>query len=99
MSRQDLRSVVLAPVLTWLGLLVALAATCGYAFLPGAPLKPWAGLAVAAFKAALIVFFFMRLRRAVGLVKLTAAVGLLWLSLLFILGFCDFFARMAHAGG
>jgi caa(3)-type oxidase subunit IV len=98
MSRHDMKSVVLIPVLTWVGLLVALAATLGYAFLPGAPVKPWAGLAIASVKAALIALFFMRLTRAANLVRLTAAVGLLWLSLLFILGFCDFLARLAQRG-
>lgn len=85
---------LLVPVLTWLGLLLALAGTFTYAFLPGAPAKPWVGLAVAALKATLIALFFMRLTRAAPLIKLTAAVGLLWLSLLFILGFCDFLTRL-----
>lgn len=98
MTRRELKSVVLVPLFTWAGLLVALAATLTYAFLPGAPAKPWVGLAVAGIKATLIGLFFMRLTRAPALLKLSSVVGLLWLSLLFILGFCDFLTRAAHAG-
>jgi len=88
-------SVVLVPLVAWAGLLVALATTAVYAFIPAAPLKLWIGLSIAGLKAALIVLFFMRLTRAVALVRITAVVGLLWLSLLFILGFCDFLTRLA----
>jgi caa(3)-type oxidase subunit IV len=95
MPRGDNPSVLLVPLVTWAALLVALGATALYAFLPDAPLKPWVGLSIAGLKATLIALFFMRLTRAPALVKITAAVGLLWLSLLFILGFCDFLTRLA----
>jgi cytochrome c oxidase subunit 4 len=95
MARRDPPSVLLVPLVTWAGLLVALAATVSYAFLPNAPIKPWVGLSIAAIKAVLIGLFFMRLTRAAGLVRVTAVVGLLWLSLLFVLGFCDFLTRLA----
>lgn len=95
MDRADTPSVLLVPLVTWAGLLVALAATALYAFLPDAPLKPWVGLSIAGLKAALIGLFLMRLTRAAALVKVTAVVGLLWLSLLFILGFCDFLTRLS----
>jgi len=95
MARTESPSVVLVPLATWAGLLVALAATALYAFLPAAPLKPWIGLSIAGLKAALIALFFMRLTRAAALVRITALVGLLWLSLLFILGFCDFLTRLS----
>ena len=96
MERQQ-SSVLLVPLVTWVGLLVALAATVLYAYLPAAPIKPWVGLSIAALKATLIGLFFMRLTRAAGLVKVTAVVGLLWLSLLFILGFADFLTRLGPA--
>lgn len=97
MKPPNTSSVVLVPLLTWLGLLVALAATVTYAFLPAVPAKPWVGLMIAAVKATLIGLFFMRLTRAPALLRVTALVGLLWLSLLFIFGFCDFLTRLPPA--
>jgi cytochrome c oxidase subunit 4 len=87
--------VLLVPLATWASLCLALAATAAYAYLPGAPVKPVAALAVAALKVILIAAFFMRLDRASALVRITAAVGFLWLSFLFIFAFADFMMRSA----
>jgi cytochrome c oxidase subunit 4 len=54
-------------------------------------------LAIAAFKVILIAAFFMRLDRASALVRITAAVGFLWLSFLFIFAFADFMMRSARS--
>jgi len=96
MERQQ-SSVLLVPLVTWVGLLVALAATVLYAYLPAAPIKPWVGLSIAALKATSIGLVFVQLTRAAGLVKVTASAGLLRLSLLFILGFADFLTRLGPA--
>jgi cytochrome c oxidase subunit 4 len=88
-------SVVLAPVLAWAGLLVALGATLGYAFLPGAPAKPVVALGIAAVKAGLIGVVFMRLDRAAPFVRLAAAAGFLWAAILFLLGFVDYLSRVS----
>jgi caa(3)-type oxidase subunit IV len=93
MTRKELKSVVLVPLATWAGLCLALAATATYAFLPDAPVKPIIALAIAAFKVTLIAAFFMRLDRASPLVRLTAAVGFLWLSFLFVFAFADYLMR------
>jgi caa(3)-type oxidase subunit IV len=93
MTRTELKSVVLVPLATWAGLCLALAATAAYAFIPDAPIKPVAALAIAAFKVFLIAAFFMRLDRASALVRLTAVAGFLWLSFLFIFAFADYAMR------
>lgn len=95
MTQRELKSVLLVPLATWAGLCLALAATAAYAFLPDAPVKPVVALAIAAFKVILIAAFFMRLDRASALVRITAAVGFLWLSFLIIFAFADFMMRSA----
>lgn len=90
---RETRHVLLFPLLTWAGLLLLLAATLGYAYLPDAPAKSAVGLAVAAAKAGLIAAVFMQLRSASTLVRLAATIGLGWLSLLFLFGFADFLTR------
>jgi caa(3)-type oxidase subunit IV len=93
MTRRQLERVVLVPLATWAGLCLALTATAVYAFVPDAPIKPVVALAIAALKVFLIAAFFMRLDRASVLVRLTASVGFLWLSFLFIFAFADFATR------
>lgn len=95
MTWRELKSVVLAPLATWAGLCLALVATAAYAFLPDAPAKPVVALAIAGFKVVLIAALFMRLDRASALVRITALVGFLWLSFLFIFTFADFMMRSA----
>ena len=87
------RHVLLRPLIAWAALLALLALSIGYAYWPAAPLKAEIGLAVAAMKAALIALVFMQLREASALVRLAAAAGLGWLSLLFLFAFADFLTR------
>lgn len=87
------RSVLLVPVLVWAGLCFVLALTFAYAYWPGAPGKPAAGLFLAFCKAALIVLFFMQLTRSSALVRVTALAGLVWLSIMFLLSFSDVLTR------
>jgi cytochrome c oxidase subunit 4 len=49
------------------------------------------GLAVA--QAALLLWYFLELRTATGLIRLAAAAGFFWLSLLFALGLNDWLTR------
>lgn len=95
---KPLRDIVWVPLCTLGLLLAAVATTLVYAYLPGAPLKPAVGVAIAAFKIVLIAIFFMRLKQASVLVRLTAGAGLAWASLLFIIGFCDYLARLGPTG-
>lgn len=81
------------PLATLGGLLALLTATTLYAFLPHAPLKPEVAGLIALAKASLVVFVFMRLRQADGLPKVAAIAGVMWLMLLFGLGWVDYASR------
>jgi cytochrome c oxidase subunit 4 len=80
-------------VRTWIALLVLLAATCASSFVPMGPWNLALNLAIAAAKALLVAFVFMRLRRERAMVGLVAAAGVVWLSLLVGLSAFDFAAR------
>ena len=92
-TRDERRHVVLAPLLVWAELLVLLGATLAYAYVPHAPLKVEAALTIGAAKAALIAMLFMQLRRASGLVRVAAVVGLCWASFLYLFAFADYLTR------
>ncbi len=77
----------------WIGLLLLLLASVGYAYLPGGPAKLPVGLLIAAAKVALIAEIFMELRKASPLVRVAAAAGAFWLGLLFLFSFADFLTR------
>jgi cytochrome c oxidase subunit 4 len=68
-------------------LLLLLATTIACAILlPTGPVKPFLALGIAFAKAALVYWFFMRLRAETGLVRLFALAALLWVFILFFLG-------------
>jgi cytochrome c oxidase subunit 4 len=75
----------LAVVLTLLLLLLATTIACAI-LLPTGPVKPYIAIGIAFAKAALIYWFFMRLRAETGLVRLFALAALLWVFILFFLG-------------
>lgn len=80
-------------VLTYLALLLLLAATVTASFLG---LGRWAvvvNMGIAAMKAALIAWVFMELARAPALVRLFAFGSLVWLAVLFTLGWADWLSR------
>lgn len=93
MTREDRAQVLIGPLKIWAGLMVLLALTIGYAFVPGLPLKTEAGLAIAFAKALLIAILFMQLKSATGIVRLAAIAGLMWGSFLFIMTFTDILTR------
>lgn len=80
-------------VLAWLGLLLLLGMTLGAAFLPLGTAKPWVGYAIAAGKAALILWFFMDMRREKGLARIATAAAFLWLLFLLALSGADYLTR------
>ena len=90
---RELRHVVIVPLIVWAALMLLVGTTLCYAYWPGAPLMFAAGLLVAATKIALIAAIFMQLRKASALVLIASAVGLAWLSLLFLFSFADFLTR------
>jgi cytochrome c oxidase subunit IV len=80
-------------LLTWVALLGLLALTAGSALLP---LGWWNGvinLVVAAAKALLVLWVFMRLGRGHALLRLAAVTGLATLTFLFALAGSDYATR------
>lgn len=80
-------------VVVWIALLALLALTITSAFVPMGRWNLVANLAIAAAKAALVVVFFMQLRRATATTRLMALAGLAWLGLLALLAGLDFAMR------
>ena len=71
----------------WIALLALMLASLGSAYLKLGPWNMVAGLAIAAIKAALVAWLFMRLREAGPLIRLVAVVGLgVWLILVVLSG-------------
>lgn len=93
MTRGQAKEVIWAPLLIWAGLMALLALTILYAYLPAAPLKTEAALAIGAAKALLIALFFMQLRKAAHLTRLAALTGLAWGSLLYLFSMADILTR------
>jgi cytochrome c oxidase subunit 4 len=83
----------LIPILVWAGLMLGLLCTVLYAFCPGAPVKPVMALFIAALKAALIAYLFMKLSEAPPLIRLAAGGAFLWILILFGLTFADYLTR------
>ena len=77
----------------WLGLMVLLAATAGSSLVPLGAANTILNLVIAVAKAALVALFFMHLRHSISLLRLIAMVGLVTMSLLFILSGADFITR------
>ncbi|VWX47348.1 cytochrome C oxidase subunit IV family protein [Novosphingobium sp. 9U] len=84
-------------VSVWLILLALLATTIAATFLPLGPWSPAVSYGIAVAKAALVLWFFMDMRREGGLPRLAAMAGFIWLTILFTLTFADFVSR-AHGG-
>lgn len=93
MTPEQRAHVILAPLKVWAGLLVLLACTFGYAYLPHAPLKTEVSIAIAVAKALLIANLFMQLREADWLVRLAALAGVVWVSFLYLIAFSDYLTR------
>ncbi|MFV0624340.1 cytochrome C oxidase subunit IV family protein [Sphingomonas sp. ac-8] len=85
-------------LLCWLALLLLLALTVAAAFAPLGPAKTGIGYAIATAKAALILWFFMEMRREAGLVRLAALAGFVWMLLLLTLSGADYLTRDWLAG-
>jgi cytochrome c oxidase subunit 4 len=79
--------------LVFAALLALLALSAASSFLPPAPWKTVAGLAIAAAKTGLIALFFMRLRDRSGLTRIFAAAGLFWLGIFATLVLADYLTR------
>ena len=80
-------------VKVWAALMALLALTLASSYVRLAGFNTAANLGIAALKAALVAFFFMRLRSSGALVRLAAAIGLIWFLILLGLSLTDFLAR------
>lgn len=81
----------------WLLLLALLAATAATAFLDLQGKGPALHFGVAGLQLLLVWLLLMDLRRASGLLRLTAVVGLFWLAIMFSLAFSDYLTRSWNA--
>jgi cytochrome c oxidase subunit 4 len=72
-------------VLVWAALLALLAGTVAASYVLTGPLSVAVSLGIASAKAALILWFFMGLRREGGLVRLFAVAATAWLAILLLL--------------
>jgi cytochrome c oxidase subunit IV len=83
----------------WVALLALMLASLGSAYLKLGAFNMVAGLAIAAIKAALVAWLFMRLREAGPLIRLVAVVGLgVWLILIGLSG-VDYATRTSTPAG
>ncbi|HWE07638.1 MAG TPA: cytochrome C oxidase subunit IV family protein [Rhizomicrobium sp.] len=83
----------LRPALTWIALCVLLAATCTLAYVPMGSGNLPVSLGIAAIKAALVGVVFMRLFEPNPINRLAAAVGPIWVFVMFLLLGADYFTR------
>ena len=63
------------------------------AHLPLGPVKPWTAYAIACAKAALILWFFMEMRREKAIARLAMLAAALWLLLMLTLSASDYLTR------
>lgn len=80
-------------ILIWAAMLVLLALSVGVTFLPIGLWRQAISLSIAAVKAALILWFFMELRRSEGVVRLAAVGALTFLAIMFTLFSADYVTR------
>jgi len=78
--------------LVWLALLVLLGLTFGAAHLPLGGFNVVIGLAIAGIKVTLVIVIFMGLGNSPSLIRLAAAAGVFWLTILFVLTLTDVIA-------
>jgi cytochrome c oxidase subunit 4 len=77
----------------WAVLMVLLALTLVLAQVELGPLAPVVNLSIATAKTVLIGWFFMHLSEDGALVRTAAVVALVWLAILFLIGFADYLTR------
>ncbi|HKB88980.1 MAG TPA: cytochrome C oxidase subunit IV family protein [Opitutaceae bacterium] len=77
----------------FIGLLMLLGLTVGANYLDLGRYSVTVALLIALIKAVLIIWFFMQVRTSPGIVRLYAAAGFLWLTIMLLLTFSDYAAR------
>jgi cytochrome c oxidase subunit 4 len=84
-------------LLIWVCLMLLLAATFSSAWLELGFWNTLINFAIAALKAALVVLFFMHLRRGSRSIRVTAFIALFMIGLLFAVSGSDYATRQVHA--
>ena len=74
-------------------LMVLTATTTAVSFVDLGPWNTVVALAIAFFKATLVVLFFMHVKYSPRLTQITAGGGLLWLAILILITLSDFMTR------
>jgi cytochrome c oxidase subunit 4 len=74
-------------------LLVMTAVTVGAAYVPMGPLNPIVALAIACFKAVVVILFFMHVKYQSRLVKMTVACGFFTFIVLITMTLTDYMSR------
>jgi cytochrome c oxidase subunit 4 len=85
---------MLAHVTALVGLAVLLLVSIGVSRIHLGTWNTFAGPAIAAAKAAIVVFFFMKLRRSSPAVHFAACFGVAWLAIMIALTLGDFLTRL-----
>ena len=75
-------------------LMVLTGVTVGVAYLDLGRLNAVVALAIACFKALIVVLYFMHVKYSTRLVKLTVVAGLYWLGIIFALTLGDYLTRV-----
>jgi len=88
-----------APLVTvWISLMLLLAMTVGTSFISLGPGNALLNLGIAIAKALLVAAFFMHLAHAPAILRLIAIIGIVTLSLLFVLSGADYLNRSTVPG-
>jgi len=80
-------------IAVYLALLVGTALTVIAAFLPLGPLNPVVAVAIACFKAVIVILFFMHVYYSSRLMKLTVAAGFFTFIVLIMMVLSDYMSR------
>jgi cytochrome c oxidase subunit 4 len=87
------RAIWLAPLLTWGALCLLLLVTTALAFVPLGQANLSVSLIIAAIKAGLVGWVFMRLSARESLNPLAASAGFIWIFVMFLLMGADYYTR------
>ena len=74
-------------------LMVLTGVTVGVAYIDLGRMNTVVALAIACFKAMVVVLYFMHVKYSTRLVKLTVIAGLYWMGILFVLTLSDYLTR------
>ena len=74
-------------------LMILTGITVGVAYIDLGRMNVVAAIAIACFKALIVVLYFMHVKYSSRLIKLTVIAGLYWMGILFTLTFSDYLTR------